>query len=124
VFTEFACYVAIIAVVYLRKKRDWDRLLRLPLKLPKTSQLHNMENMLGALIEETEANKFKDNLIEESEICSKGLLTGFEDKFEFTEESIKDVSVRTLRIKERYPTSNCTVKKTMDFQGVLKKSMD
>ena len=36
VFTEYACYGAIILTVYIRKKRDWDKLLRLPLKLPKS----------------------------------------------------------------------------------------
>ena len=34
-FTEYACYGAIIFSIWLRKKKDWDRLLRLPLKLPK-----------------------------------------------------------------------------------------
>ena len=33
--TEYACYGAIIFSIWLRKKKDWDRLLRLPLKLPK-----------------------------------------------------------------------------------------
>ena len=36
VFTEYACYGAIILTIYIRKTRDWDKLLRLPLKLPKT----------------------------------------------------------------------------------------
>ena len=80
--------------------------------------------MLGALIEETEANRFKANLIDDSDIYSKGKLTGFEDHFEFTEESIKDASVRNLKIKERYPKNNCTVKKTMDFTGVVKRTME
>ena len=33
--TEYACYLALIFAIWLRKKKDWDRLLRLPLKLPK-----------------------------------------------------------------------------------------
>ena len=53
VLTEFACYIALIYAVYIRKKNDWDRLYRLPLKMPK--QPHpDMENLLGGLIDETE----------------------------------------------------------------------
>ena len=64
-----------------------------------------MENLLGGLIEETEANRFKLNLVEDSEITYKGLNTEFEDKFEYTEESVKDKSLRKLTIKERYPNN-------------------
>ena len=53
--TEFACYITLIYAIYLRKQINWDMFLRLPLKIP----LVGMENLLGGLIEETEANKFK-----------------------------------------------------------------
>ena len=83
VFTEYACYGFLIFSIYLRKREDWDRLLRLPLKLPKTNQEKEMENLLGGLIEETEANRFKPVLVEDSEITYK-VNTEFEDKFEYT----------------------------------------
>ena len=63
-----------------------------------------MANLLGGLIEETEANRFKGELIEESEITyGQARLKGFEDDFEFTKHSIEEVSVRKFNKKERHP---------------------
>ena len=94
--TEYACYGVLIFSIWLRKKKDWDRLLRLPLKLPKAAPA-DMANLLGGLIEETEANRFKNNLIEESEVTyRKTNLKGFEDDFEFTKNNseFEDASER------------------------------
>ena len=56
-----------------------------------------MSNLLGGLIEETEANMFKVQLVEDSDITySKGVKSDFEDKFEYTEESVKDLSTKKL----------------------------
>ena len=76
-FTEYAGYVSLIMTIWIRKKKDWDRLLRLPLKLPKTTS-PDMQNLLGGLWNEIETNRFKDNLIEGSEITyRKTKLDGF-----------------------------------------------
>ena len=65
-----------------------------------------MANLLGGLIEETEANRFKHDLIEESELTYRQTkLKGFEDDFEFTKNSEEDVSVRGLKyVKGRHLT--------------------
>ena len=50
-----------------------------------------MANLLGGLIEETEANRFKNNLIEDSEVTFRQTkLNGFDDDFEFTKNSMEE----------------------------------
>ena len=103
----------------MRKKHDWDRLLKLPLKVSKKEQVADMTNLLGGLMEEIEANRFKPQLIEESEITySKGKLTGFEDQFEWTEESVMNKSISKKTSKERQYSKRSkqhTVKKSIDY---------
>ena len=83
-FTEYFCYSAIMFSIWLRKKHDWDKLLRLPLKLPK-STTGDMTNMLGALKEEIEENRFKHELVDNSELTyKKALIDGFDDNFDYT----------------------------------------
>ena len=49
-----------------------------------------MDNLLGALIEETEANRFKPQLIEDSEITYKmNKLDEFNDNFTYTQSSVQ-----------------------------------
>ena len=83
-FTSYASYSAIIFSIYMRKTHDWEKLLRLPLKLPKSSTT-DMANMLGALKEEIEVNRFKPDLVDNSELTyKKQLIEGFEDHFDYT----------------------------------------
>ena len=47
-----------------------------------------MENLLGALIIEIEENRFKQNLIEDSDITYGKTLGTIDDKFHYTDESM------------------------------------
>ena len=60
-----------------------------------------MQNLLGGLWNEIETNRFKNNLIEESEITyRKTRLEGFEDDFEFTNdgETIRKANKKRLTL--------------------------
>ena len=85
VLTEYACYCGVVGSLYLRKKYDWDRLHRLPLK---EKPEHDMANLLGALIIEIEENRFKPNLIEDSEITYGKSLGTTIDRYQYTEDSM------------------------------------
>ena len=71
--------------MYLRKKHDWDRLNKLPLK---EKPEHDMANLLSALIIEIEENRFKPNLIEDSDITYGKSLGTTVDRYNYTEESM------------------------------------
>ena len=47
-----------------------------------------MDNLLGALIIEIEENRFKPNLIEDSDITYGKTLGTIDDKFNYTDESM------------------------------------
>ena len=102
-FTEYAGYVSLIMTIWIRKKKDWDRLLRLPLKLPKTTS-PDMQNLLGGLWNEIETNRFKENLIEGSEITyRKTKLDGFQDDFEYTNdgETLRKANKKRLTLHNK-----------------------
>ena len=72
-------------------------LFKLPLKQPKEKQ-DQMKNLLGALREETEANAFKPQLIEDSEVTyNKEKLADFEDQFAYTKDGDQSISKGGLR---------------------------
>ena len=84
-----------------------------------------MANLLGGLIEETEANRFKNNLIEESELTYRPTkLQGFEDDFEFTKNnSDDDGSERKVKyVKGKYLTQYA-VKKSLDYEPLMKNTL-
>ena len=119
--TEYAGYVSIIFTIWIRKKKDWDRLLRLPLKLPKTTS-PDMQNLLGGLWNEIETNRFKNNLIEESEITyRKTKLDGFEDDFEFTNdgETIRRANKKRLTLHKK----TSITKQSVEFENFKKSSL-
>ena len=119
--TEYAGYVSIIFTIWTRKKKDWDRLLRLPLKLPKTTS-PDMQNLLGGLWNEIETNKFKNNLIEESEITyRKTKLDGFEDDFEYTNdgETIRRANKKRLTLHKK----TSITKQSVEFENFKKSNL-
>ena len=78
-------------------------MLRLPLKLPKTTS-PDMQNLLGGLWNEIETNRFKDNLIEGSEITyRKTKLDGFQDDFEYTNdgETLRKANKKRLTLHNK-----------------------
>lgn len=83
--TSYLGYGAIIYSIYLRKHHEWEKLLRMPLKLPKSTTTTDMANMLGALKDEIEEHRFKEHLVDDSELTyKKKLIEGFEDNFTYT----------------------------------------
>ena len=119
--TEYAGYVSIIFTIWTRKRKDWDRLLRLPLKLPKTTS-PDMQNLLGGLWNEIETNRFKNNLIEESEITfRKTKLDGFEDDFEYTNdgETIRRANKKRLTLNKK----TSITKQSVEFENFKKSNL-
>ena len=81
-----------------------------------------MQNLLGGLWNEIETNKFKNNLIEESEITyRKTKLDGFEDEFEYTNdgETIRRANKKRLTLHKK----TSITKQSVEFENFKKSNL-